>query len=175
MTPKAKMTYLTHLIRRDRQRVEWWIEHRPRPDVVSRFTQPASFVSDGGTWCLAMGAAAPPRVCSAATSLPHAVDLLARMRARLAPSSPPHNALWQCLLQHEGGGDPHNQDTGGNGHWGGLQMHPGWGYGTSWHASDDPWSTQKWAAERGYAASGYSRAWLEGQWGQTLGYCWRYE
>ena len=31
--------------------------------------------------------------------------------------------------------------------------------------------TQKWAAERGYAGSGYSRAWLYGQWPNTAPPC----
>lgn len=87
-------------------------------------------------------------------------------------SFPPHHSLWMCIH-----GDPNygshygleastwdNKDTGRNGHWGGLQMHPGWGYGTSYHASDDSQLTQEWAAERGYRASGYSHTWLMGQW-----------
>ena len=83
---------------------------------------------------------------------------------------PPHHTLWMCLLQHEGGYWG-NRDTGGNGHYGGLQMHPGWGYGTSYYASDDSQLTQEWAAEKGYAASGYAGSFLTQQWGQTIGYC----
>jgi hypothetical protein len=78
---------------------------------------------------------------------------------------PPHHRLWECIHGHEGNWNDPN--SGGNGHWGGLQMHPGWGYGTSYHASDDSQLTQEWAAERGYAASGFSRSWLFGQWAHS--------
>jgi hypothetical protein len=83
---------------------------------------------------------------------------------------PPHHTLWLCIH----GGPPYrssyearewdNKNTGRNGHWGGLQMHPDWGYGTSHHASDDSQWTQEWAAEKGYKDSGYSHTWLMGQW-----------
>jgi hypothetical protein len=68
-----------------------------------------------------------------------------------------------CIHGHEAG-DWGNRDTGANGHYGGLQMHPGWGYGTSYYASDDSQLVQEWSAERGYRASGFSRSWLLGQW-----------
>jgi len=74
-----------------------------------------------------------------------------------------HLSLWLCIHKTEAG-DWHNRDTGHNGHYGGLQMHPGWGYGTSYYASDDSAEEQMAAAERGYRASGYSRSWLLGQW-----------
>lgn len=92
---------------------------------------------------------------------------LAQVERKLAvPAFPPHHALWMCIHGHEAG-DWHNQDTGHNGHWGGLQMHPGW-YGGPLHlASSDSQMTQEWAAERGYRASGYSRAWLYGQWAHS--------
>lgn len=78
-------------------------------------------------------------------------------------SFPPHHSLWLCIHSHEAG-DWGNRDTGHNGHYGGLQMHPGWGYGTSYYASDDSQIVQERAAENGYRASGYSRSWLMGQW-----------
>jgi hypothetical protein len=90
----------------------------------------------------------------------------------MIPSWPPHHLLWLCI--HDGEGDWHDQNSGGNGHYGGLQMHPGWGYGTSYYASSDSQLVQEWAAERAYIASGYSTAWLGGQWAQTIGPCWRY-
>jgi hypothetical protein len=68
-----------------------------------------------------------------------------------------------CIHSYEAS-DWANKDTGGNGHYGGLQMHPGWGYGTSHYASSDSQYVQERAAERGYAASGYSQKWLLGQW-----------
>lgn len=76
---------------------------------------------------------------------------------------PAHHNLWMCIHSHEAA-DWHNRDTGGNGHYGGLQMHPGWGYGTSYYASDSSQSVQEFAAEAGYKASGYSHTWLMGQW-----------
>lgn len=87
-------------------------------------------------------------------------------------SFPPHHALWLCI--HRGEGAWSDPNSGGNGHYGGLQMHPGWGYGTSYYANNDSQYTQEWAAERGYAASGYSSTWLNGQWGQTISPCWQY-
>jgi hypothetical protein len=89
--------------------------------------------------------------------------MLARLEARMQPVWPAHHALWGCIHGHEAA-DWHNGDTGGNGHYGGLQMHPGWGYGTSYLASSDSQLTQERAAEAGYRASGFSRAWLLGQW-----------
>lgn len=98
---------------------------------------------------------------------------LGEARARvLAASYPAHHQLWLCIHRSEGAWN--DRDSGHNGHYGGLQMHPGWGYGTSYHASEDSQLTQEWAAERGYAASRYSRGWLNGQWGQTIGPCWGY-
>lgn len=76
---------------------------------------------------------------------------------------PPHHKLWICIHNHEAG-DWGNRDTGHNGHYGGLQMHPNWGYGTSYYASEDSQIIQERAAEAGYKASGYSRTWLMGQW-----------
>jgi len=90
----------------------------------------------------------------------------AELRLRLHPLLPPHHALWMCIHGHEAG-DWHNQDTGRNGHFGGLQMHPGWGYGTSYYASADSQSVQEWSAERGYRASGFSTTWLYGQWAHS--------
>ncbi len=93
-------------------------------------------------------------------------DAQAKIRRLTAPALPPHHALWMCIHGHEAR-DWHNRDTGGNGHFGGLQMHPGWGYGTSYYASDDSQQVQEWSAERGYRASGFSHAWLYGQWAHS--------
>lgn len=79
---------------------------------------------------------------------------------------PPHHALWMCIHGHEAA-DWHNPDTGHNGHFGGLQMHPGWGYGTSYYASEDSQWVQEWSAERAFRASGFSTAWLYGQWAHS--------
>jgi hypothetical protein len=90
-------------------------------------------------------------------------------RARLTTShstSVGHVALWLCI--HRGEGSWH--DT-GDPYWGGLQMHPGWGYGTSYYASNDSPLVQMQSAERGFAASGFSVAWLRQQWPNTAPPC----
>lgn len=93
-------------------------------------------------------------------------------QTRLHPL-PAHHALWQCLHPHEAI-DWHNQDTGGNGHYGGLQMSYNWlGIVHGNPANLSPLA-QEWAAETGYRQSGYSSAWLWGQWQQTLGFCTKY-
>lgn len=81
----------------------------------------------------------------------------------------PHHLLWGCIH----GGPPFrssyeardwsNKDTGHNGHYGGLQMHPDWGYGTSHLASSDSKLVQERAAETWYY-SHHSTAYLLGQW-----------
>ncbi len=85
---------------------------------------------------------------------------LAALRARAASAWPAHHQLWICISRFEGSPSSVNP----NGHYGMLQMHAGWGYGTSYHASDDPQVVQERAAERAYAASGFSRSFLFGQW-----------
>lgn len=97
--------------------------------------------------------------------LPRVVRTLqARDQQRQEASAwPPHHQLWLCIHSHEAS-NWQDEDTGHNGHYGGLQMHPGWGYGTSYYASSDSQLVQEQAAERGYAASGYSQSWLLGQW-----------
>lgn len=75
---------------------------------------------------------------------------------------PPHHLLWECIHRYEG--DWQNEDSGGSGHFGGLQMTWGWlGY-----LSGDParhsQAEQEWAAERAWRDSGYSYSFLAGQW-----------
>jgi hypothetical protein len=94
----------------------------------------------------------------------------------VVPGFPPHHSLWVCISRYEGSPTSINP----NGHYGMLQMHAGWGYGTSYHASDDPQSVQEWAAENGWHANGYpSTSFLYGQWfnwdgaaGECLKYAW---
>lgn len=99
--------------------------------------------------------------------------LYVRYKAKLiAASWPPHHALWLCIHRYEGAWDDPN--SGNNGHYGGLQMTPGWlGY-FSGTANNYSQFQQEWFAERGYRDSGYSRGWLAGQWGQTIGPCWQH-
>jgi len=106
----------------------------------------------------------PSFVCWHAAAARWTLRELHETQARIrATAFPPHHALWMCIHNYEAR-DWHNNDTGGNGHYGGLQMHPGWGYGTSYYASADSQWVQEWSAERGYRASGYSYSWLVGQW-----------
>lgn len=86
--------------------------------------------------------------------LPHVVRELA------AVQWPAHHQLWLCIHDHEA-----SSWTATNGQYrGGLQLHYGWGYGSSYDASVDSQLVQEQAAERAYAASGFSRLFLEGQW-----------
>jgi hypothetical protein len=96
----------------------------------------------------------------------HVLDSTMRsLQAAKAAASefPPHHALWECIHGYEAG-SWYDQNTGGNGHYGGLQMTWGWlGY-----VSGDPanlsQAQQEWAAEKAWAANGYSYGFLYGQW-----------
>lgn len=82
---------------------------------------------------------------------------------------PPHHRLWMCEHSHEAT-DWHNEDTGNNEHYGGLQMTYSWGWNQYAHygLKGDPahytQAQQEWAAERGLVANGYSHSWVIGQW-----------
>jgi hypothetical protein len=79
-----------------------------------------------------------------------------------------HRSLWLCIHSGEGAW---NANT-GNGYYGGLQMTSGWG-GVARPDLLSP-SAQMQLAERQYRASGYSHAWLEGQWPNTSPPCLAY-
>jgi len=76
-----------------------------------------------------------------------------------------HLQLWLCIHSREGAW---NANT-GNGYYGGLQMTSGWG-GVARPDLMSP-TAQMMLAERQYRASGYSLAWLEGQWPNTAPPC----
>lgn len=76
---------------------------------------------------------------------------------------PPHHQLWLCIHQHEAG-SWHDHDSGGNGHYGGLQMSYNWLRIVSGDAGYMSEPQQEWAAETGYRLNGYHSWWLEGQW-----------
>lgn len=89
-------------------------------------------------------------------------------------AQPAHLALWRCIERGESGGDGvhHGFEGASNGsHFNVLQMTNPWAginpIGLSYTVIEQ-------AAETQYAASGYSRDWLIGQWGQTIGPCWGY-
>lgn len=185
MTLLERKAHVIRVIHHDRTAIGWWLVNRPQGPYIRALQ---AFTGEVGS-CPALGLASPVGVCMHARHLPRAERMLvainralaaqaakeaaakqAAAAAKRAAALPAHDSLWECLHRYEAS-NPFDQDSGRNGHYGGLQMHPGWGYGTSYHASDDPWLVQKQSAERGYAASGYSSAWLWGQWGQTLGNC----
>lgn len=90
-----------------------------------------------------------------------AAGVAAKQRTSKAHISwPAHHQLWLCIHSHEAGSW---QATNGR-YRGGLQMHYGWGYGSSYDAAMDSQWEQEMAAERAYRASGFSHAWLGGQW-----------
>lgn len=110
--------------------------------------------------------------------------LLATASARLgALAVPSHLALWRCIAGYPGArpgggtGESGGYEGASNGsHFNVLQMTRPWGSG-SYYISD-PASVSAGAvieaAERGYAANGYSTSWLSSQWGQTISPCWRF-
>lgn len=100
------------------------------------------------------------------------VQLRSLQAARAA--EPAHLALWRCIEKGESGGDgvhPGSERASNGSHFNVLQMTNPW-------AGFDPiglsYSVIERAAEQQYAASGYSRGWLSGQWQQTIGPCWGY-
>ncbi len=75
-----------------------------------------------------------------------------------------HRALWLCIHSREGA-----WNDAGAPYYGGLQMSYGWG-GVARADLLSP-SAQMALAERQYRASGYSTAWLQGQWPNTSPPC----
>jgi hypothetical protein len=89
---------------------------------------------------------------------------IAEARARLAPSVG-HLALWLCIHSREGAWTDQ-----GAPYFGGLQMTYGWAGLVGNAALLSPLQQMR-AAETGYRRSGYSRAWLFGQWPNTAPPC----
>jgi hypothetical protein len=83
----------------------------------------------------------------------------------LARMLPPHYNGWNCIHSREG---PWDANT-GNGYYGGLQAHYDW-YGVARMDLLSPLQ-QMWHAENTYQNSGYSSAWLHGQWPNTYPPC----
>ncbi len=95
-----------------------------------------------------------------------------RIRARryaLAHPTIGHRSLWLCIHSREGSW---NAQT-GNGFYGGLQMTYGWD-GLVGNAALLSPAQQMRAAETGYRRSGYSVAWLRGQWPNSSPPCLAY-
>ena len=86
--------------------------------------------------------------------------------SRLRAANPPHFDDWMCIHSHEAGWS--NHDTGGNGHYGGLQMSLEFmqGYGPELLAAKgtaDKWTPleQMWVAERAWASGRGFHPWPE--------------
>ena len=79
-----------------------------------------------------------------------------------------HVALWLCIHSREGAWNDQ-----GAPYYGGLQMTYGWA-GLVGDAGNLSPQHQMQAAETGYRRSGYSTAWLEGQWPNTSPPCLQY-
>lgn len=148
LSVKQKVAYFERSIHKDKTVIAWSLKHRRLAGVSSTLR-----------WYR--------------NALRWHTNLYAQYNAKLiAASWPPHHNLWLCIHSNEGNWDDPN--SGNNGHYGGLQMSPGWlGYfkGTADHFSQ---FQQEWFAEIGYRDSHYSRSWLQGQWGQTIGPCWQH-
>lgn len=133
--------------------------------------------------CAALGIMTPPHFCWYAKATRWTAHELAKTRAQLsarqrarqrAAAQPAHLALWRCIERGESGGDgvhPGSESASNGTHFNVLQMTDPW-------AGHDPigqsYATIEAWAEQEYAANGYSRSWLEGQWGQTISPCWQY-
>lgn len=95
---------------------------------------------------------------------------LAARKALLTPRLPAHYAGWMCIHSYEGAWGATNP----NGHYNGLQMTYNWLGIIKGNPNNYSPIQILWAAETGYANNHYSRSWLQGQWGQTIGPCWQY-
>lgn len=107
--------------------------------------------------------------------------VVGELRTLEASKPPAHELLWKCIAGYPGfrpgggSGESGGSNNARNGRYTGiLQMHPDWGYGIVGDASAYTAAEVMAAAEKGYAASGYSSGFLVGQWGATIGPCWRY-
>jgi len=101
------------------------------------------------------------RRAAAAVLLAYIAALALAAALRASTPYPPHHRLWLCIARYESGGNPRSS---GHGHYGLLAMSWGWlGY-IRGAASDYPQAAQEWAAERAWAAAGYSYSFLYGQW-----------
>ncbi len=96
------------------------------------------------------------------------IDNLWKHRLQVARKLTPRAALvalWLCIHSREGAWNDE-----GAPYYGGLQMSYGW-YGLVTDAASLSPAAQMQAAETGYRQSGYSQAWLLGQWPHTAPPC----
>lgn len=91
----------------------------------------------------------------------HELALTVRSLQAARSTFPPHHALWSCIHRYESSSW---SAVNPNGHYGGLQMTWGWlGY-VSGNPAALTQGQQEWAAEKAWAANGYSYSFLAGQW-----------
>jgi hypothetical protein len=114
----------------------------------------------------------------ARTSLKIATENLHKLTQRATYTTtsgfPPHHQLWLCIHRHEAG-SWYDHNSGGNGHYGGLQMHWSWGYGIVGDAGNYSQAQQEWAAEHGYQHGGIPflyQQWFK--WDNAAGECLQY-
>jgi hypothetical protein len=162
--------------------VRFWLKQRRNHTLVFRglldLTPPM-------TRCKAIGVRAPHETCFHASAWRWTMKELAETRVKIAARAreaarASHLALWRCIAGYPGARtDGTTGESGGysgasNGsHFNVLQMTMPWGTGSYYVADPTKLSAGQIisAAERGYAANRYSRGWLYGQWGQTVGNC----
>lgn len=117
--------------------------------------------------CRALNIITTPNICWHAHAARWTARELEQTRAKIRASQrPAHMGGWICIHGREGAW---NSQT-GNGFYGGLQMTYGWMGLVSNAALLSPLQ-QMMAAETGYRLSGYSHAWLAGQWPNTYPPC----
>lgn len=94
-----------------------------------------------------------------------------RARASTASGGVAHWGLWNCIHNGRYPGAPHEGNSSSGTYTGPLQMTAGWdGFPVSnWYYIPIP--TVYRDAEIGFARSGYSTSWLEGQWPNTAPPC----
>lgn len=175
MTLREKETFQEHALQHYRSVVRAFLSWRKANLVsaealTSRTMTGAAFLPH----CKALGIAAPANVCwyAAATRWTTRELTKTQLKIKALEAWPAHHSLWLCIHGSEGAWDDPN--SGNNGHYGGLQMHPGWGHGTAYYANQSSQLVQERAAEDAYVKSGYDPHFLTQQWGQTIGPCWSY-
>lgn len=142
MTVQEKVAYFKMSLSHERQVVAW-LESRKAPRTLDRRTELGWFRA----------------------AVRWHTRLLARYSAKL-PHPAAHLAFWTCVHNGEGAWDSQT----GNGYYGGLQMTYGWAGLVTNAALLSP-ADQIRAAEEGFRRSGYSVAWLLGQWPNTSPPC----
>lgn len=85
-------------------------------------------------------------------------------REKASAEFPPHHALWVCIQRFEGPWNSRAGDTNIYEHYGGLQMTWNWMKLIHGNAGNLSQAEQEWAAEKAWAANGYSYSFLYGQW-----------